>query len=63
MTDFANNLRHPCRNPKCRCKLPSAVSNPREAFCCRGCYTVFYRHRCLICERQMTRRAGVPGGT
>jgi hypothetical protein len=27
--------RHHCLNPKCRCKLPTPVSNA-EAFCCRG---------------------------
>ena len=26
-----------CRNPKCRSKLKTQVSNPREAFCARGC--------------------------
>jgi hypothetical protein len=42
------NLRHRCRN--CRAQLPKPVSNPREAFCSRGCRTGFYRTRCLICE-------------
>jgi hypothetical protein len=44
-----------CRNPKCRSKLPAPVSNPREAFCTKGCHSSFYRHRCLICEREMER--------
>jgi hypothetical protein len=55
MTEFATNLRRRCRNPKCRLKLPEPVSNEREAFCCRGCYRSFYRHRCLICEQPMER--------
>jgi len=36
-------LRHYCRNPRCRSKLPDPVENTREAFCCRGCYRQFYR--------------------
>jgi hypothetical protein len=35
VTEFAIEVRHYCRNPKCRSKLKSAVSNPREAFCAR----------------------------
>jgi hypothetical protein len=45
------DVRHHCRNPRCRSKLPAPVSNPREAFCCRGCFNSFYLHRCLNCER------------
>jgi hypothetical protein len=37
-------------------KLPEPVSNEREAFCCRGCYRSFYRHRCLICEQPIERK-------
>ena len=50
MTDFTNDLRFRCRNPKCRCKLPTPVSNEREAFCNRGCHNAFYRRRCRVCE-------------
>jgi hypothetical protein len=46
----ANSERHYCRNPRCRLKLPEPVSNEREAFCCQGCHTNFYRTRCRICE-------------
>jgi hypothetical protein len=42
--------RHKCRNLRCRSKLPTPVSNPRDAFCCRGCFDSFYLHRCLVCE-------------
>ena len=42
--------RHYCRNPHCRAKLPDPVSNPREAFCARGCHAQFYRKHCLVCE-------------
>jgi hypothetical protein len=48
--------RHYCRNPKCRSKLAAPVSNPREAFCARGCHTSFYRHRCIACEKPMERK-------
>jgi hypothetical protein len=49
-------MRYYCRNPKCRSKLPAPVSNPREAFCARGCHTSFYRKRCLVCEQPMERK-------
>ena len=58
MTDFAVELRHRCRNPKCRCKLPEPTPNPREAFCTRGCHTSFYLHRCIVCERPIERTRG-----
>jgi hypothetical protein len=57
MTEFTETLRRYCRNPRCRSKLPSPVSNLREAFCCGGCYNSFYLHRCLVCERPMVRKA------
>jgi hypothetical protein len=50
MTDFVVELRHRCRNPKCRSKLPALIANERKAFCCRGCYDQFYRRRCVACE-------------
>jgi hypothetical protein len=53
MTEFAVELRHRCRNSKCRSKLPTSVANEREAFCTRGCHASFYRERCLVCERGM----------
>jgi hypothetical protein len=57
MTVFAETaLRHMCRNPKCRSKLPVPVGNDREAFCARGCHSAFYRHRCLVCEEPMERK-------
>jgi hypothetical protein len=43
--------RYYCRNPRCRAKLPNPVSNPREAFCTRGCHSQFYRKHCLVCEK------------
>ena len=49
--------RHMCRNPRCRSRLPAApVSNPREAFCTRGCHTQFYRKHCIACEQRMERK-------
>jgi hypothetical protein len=57
VTEFSETaLRHRCRYPRCRSKLPAPVSNPREAFCARGCHSSFYRHRCLICEEPMERK-------
>jgi hypothetical protein len=58
MTEFSQDVtvRHMCRDPRCGCKLPEPVSNSREAFCCRGCHTQFYRTRCLVCEAKMERK-------
>jgi hypothetical protein len=56
MTDFVAKMRHFCRNPRCRSKLPAPVSNPREAFCTRGCHSSFYRKLCLVCEQPMVRK-------
>jgi hypothetical protein len=45
--------RHMCRNPRCRTKLQAPTENERRAFCCKGCHTVFYRRRCVVCEREL----------
>jgi hypothetical protein len=50
MTDFAQELRHRCRNPKCRMKLKVPAANPHHAFCTPGCYSSFYLKRCVVCE-------------
>ena len=51
MTEFVEAaMRSMCRNPRCRSKLPTPVSNPRDAFCTRGCHMAFYRKRCRVCE-------------
>jgi hypothetical protein len=52
---MSQEARHYCRNPRCRSRLLAPVTNPREAFCTRGCHTQFHRHRCLVCERPMER--------
>jgi hypothetical protein len=57
MTEFKQELRHYCRYPQCRSKLPVPVSNPREAFCKRGCYGSFYLHRCRVCEGTIEQNA------
>ena len=44
------NLRHRCRNPQCRVKLPAPVTTARDAFCCCGCHESFFRTRCRVCE-------------
>jgi hypothetical protein len=54
--DVAPDLRHRCRNPRCRCKLPEPTSIFRNAFCCRGCFTGFFRSRCLVCEQPFERK-------
>jgi hypothetical protein len=56
LTEFTAELRHMCRNPKCRSKLKTPVTNLREAFCARGCHSSFYRKRCLVCEEAMVRK-------
>jgi hypothetical protein len=51
MTEFAETaVRHYCRYPKCRSKLPAPVLNRHEAFCARGCHGSFYLRRCRVCE-------------
>jgi hypothetical protein len=52
---LADRLRHYCRNPRCRSKLQEPVGNPRNAFCCRGCYANYFRIRCFVCEQPFTR--------
>jgi hypothetical protein len=56
MTEFAQDLRHHCRNPRCRMKLKEPVGNPRDAFCTKGCHSSFYLHRCVACEQPFKRR-------
>jgi hypothetical protein len=53
MTEFAEDLRHRCRNPHCRSKLKEPVANPRDAFCARGCYESFHLRRCRVCEKPL----------
>jgi hypothetical protein len=49
--------RHRCRNVRCGAKLEPAATNPRDAFCCQGCFDSFYRGRCLVCERSFIRQS------
>jgi hypothetical protein len=56
VTEFTTKLRHHCRNPKCRMKLPAPVSNEHEAFCTPGCYRSFHLKRCGVCEKPLERR-------
>ena len=51
-----------CRHPKCRTKLKKPASNPREAFCSRGCHNSFYLKRCLVCEGPLQRIKQNPEG-
>jgi len=47
--------RYRCRNPRCRSKLKEPVENMHAAFCTRGCWDQFHRHRCVVCERSFNR--------
>jgi hypothetical protein len=51
-----DTARRMCRNPRCRSKLPTPVENIYSAFCAKGCFNQFFRHRCLVCEREMVRK-------
>jgi hypothetical protein len=42
-------LRSRCRDPKCLSTLPEPTE-PRRAFCARGCYDRFHRTRCRVCS-------------
>jgi len=50
-----SDLRHRCRNPKCRGKLPVPTDNPRRAFCTRFCFDQHYRTRCVVCEKDISK--------
>jgi len=56
LTEFKAELRHRCRNSKCRSKLPEPVENERRAFCAKCCFASHYRHRCLVCEQPFKRK-------
>src|SRR5262245_8629281 len=49
-------LRHRCRNVRCGAKLGHPTDNLRDAFCCSGCATSYFRNRCLVCERAFERK-------
>jgi hypothetical protein len=53
--DVAQDLRHRCRNPRCRGKLQIPTDNVHNAFCTRTCFTGYFRSRCLVCERSFKR--------
>lgn len=48
-------MRVKCR--RCETKLDQPTSNDRSAFCCRGCFRMFYDKRCLVCEAPMERKS------
>jgi len=48
-----SDIRHYCRNTHCRSKLKAPVENEHHAFCAAGCYDIFYRKRCLACEKPL----------
>jgi hypothetical protein len=51
-------LRHFCRNPRCRLKLPEPVENSHAAFCTKGCWLQYHRKRCCVCERPIEQPKG-----
>ena len=53
LTEFEAQLRHRCRNLRCRSKLTEPVENAHRAFCTHGCYQQHYRRRCAVCEREL----------
>ena len=55
----SEQLRHFCRNLRCRSKLAAPVTNRNTAFCSRGCHAGFYRARCVVCERACTPQRAV----
>jgi hypothetical protein len=59
---MAAALRHRCRNPRCRLKLPAPVENEHRAFCTRGCFESFYLNRCRVCERDLRKKTGKDAG-
>jgi hypothetical protein len=55
MTEFTKTaMRSMCRNPRCRSELPAPVSNPRDAFCARGCHTAFYANGAWSAKGQLS---------
>jgi hypothetical protein len=52
----SDESRKRCRNPRCGGNLPEPVENPHRAFCTRGCWQQFHRHRCFVCERTIERK-------
>lgn len=57
MTDFPEEGRYYCRNPRCKLKLPRPIANLRNAFCSAGCRRQFYRFRCFVCESAIERKS------
>ena len=51
-----------CRNPRCGAQLRRETSNPRDAFCCRGCFELHYRKLCVVCERPLRRKPARKAG-
>jgi hypothetical protein len=49
-------VRRRCRNRRCGAKLRQETGNPRDAFCCRGCFELHYRKFCVVCERPLRRK-------
>jgi hypothetical protein len=39
----AGFIRRRCRNPRCSARLKQETDNPRDAFCCVGCFDQSYR--------------------
>jgi hypothetical protein len=48
-------MRHYCRFDRCRSKLEAPVENVHRAFCTPRCHESFYRRRCLVCEKDLSK--------
>jgi hypothetical protein len=59
---YGGFVRRRCRNPRCAAKLRRETSNPRDAFCCAGCFEQHYRKLCLACERPLRRKSDGKAG-
>jgi hypothetical protein len=47
------DVRHRCRNPRCGIKLAQSTTDRRRAFCCPGCFELYHRNRCVVCEAKL----------
>ncbi len=54
MVDFTQELRHCCRNAKCRMKLKTPVENEHHAFCTPGRYSRSISSTALFATRTVS---------
>jgi hypothetical protein len=49
-------IRRRCRNARCQARLKQPTTDPRNAFCSRGCFEAHFKKCCLVCECPLSRR-------